>query len=102
MPATVVYREEDEKPDGSWYEMVAWQVPVSEDFPQGLKYSCQYMDADGDTLLRYDNAPDHLDVGRHHRHPPEGDITKLEFTGLSDLIEDFQNGVTDIYEQRTD
>jgi hypothetical protein len=32
MPATVAYREEDEKPDGSQYEMVAWQVPVSEDF----------------------------------------------------------------------
>jgi hypothetical protein len=57
MPATVVYRDEAEKPDGSRYEMVAWRVPVSEDFPQGLKYSFQYMDADGDTLLRYDNAP---------------------------------------------
>jgi hypothetical protein len=72
MPATVVYREEDEKSDGSRYEMVAWQVPVTEDFPQGLKYSFQYMDADGDTLLRYDNSPYHLDVGRHHRHPPDG------------------------------
>lgn len=37
--------------------MVVWQVPVSEDFPQGLKYSSQYMDADGNTLLRYDSAP---------------------------------------------
>ena len=102
MPATVVYRGGDEKPDGSRYEMVAWQVPVSEDFPQGLKYSFQYMDADGGTLLRYDNAPYHLDVGRHHRHPPQGDITKLEFTGLSGLIEDSRNEVNEIYEQRTD
>jgi hypothetical protein len=102
MSATVVYREADEKPDGSRYEMVAWQVPVSEDFPHGLKYSFQYMAADGNTLLRYDNAPYHLDVGRHHRHPPEGDITKLEFSGLSDLIRDFQNEVTELYEQRTD
>ena len=39
MPATVVYRDEGEKPDGSRYEVVAWQVPESEDFPQGLKYS---------------------------------------------------------------
>jgi hypothetical protein len=60
------------------------------------------MDAAGDTLLRYDNAPSHLDVGRHHRHPPEGDITKLAFTGLSDLIGEFQNEVTELYEQRTD
>ena len=43
-----------------------------------------------------------VDVGRHHRHPPEGDITKLAFTGLSDLIKKFQNEVTEIYEQRTD
>ncbi|MBP1901593.1 hypothetical protein J2744_001269 [Halorubrum trapanicum] len=35
MPATVVYREESEKPDGSRYEMVAWQVPESEDYPEG-------------------------------------------------------------------
>ena len=75
---------------------------MSEDFPQGLKYSFQYMDADGDTLLRYDNSPHHLDVGRHHRHTAEDDITELEFAGLSDLIEDFQNEVTEIYEQRTD
>ena len=102
MSGAVVFREQDEKPDGSRYEMVAWQVPVSEDFPQGLKYSFQYMDADGETLVRYDNAPYHLDVGRHHRHSPTGDITKLEFTGLSDLIKDFQNEVNEIYEQRTD
>jgi len=102
MPATVVYRDESEKPDGSRYEMVAWQVPESEDFPQGLKYSFQYMDADGDTLLRYDNSPYHLDVGQHHRHSSEGDITKLEFTGIVDLIEQFQNEVTEIYERRTD
>ena len=101
MPASIVLREDNTKPDGSRYEMVAWAVPESEDFPEGLKYSFQYMDADGDTLLRYDNAPYHLDVGRHHRHPPEGDITKLEFTGLSDLIEDFQNEVNEIYERRT-
>lgn len=101
MPATAVYREKDEKPDGSRYEMVAWQVPVSEDFPQGLKYSFQYMDANGETVLRYDNAPYHLDVGRHHRHTPEGDIEPLEYTGLSDLIDQFQNEVTELYERRT-
>jgi hypothetical protein len=76
MPATVVYREKDEKPDGSRYEMVAWQVPVSEELPQRLKYSFQYMDAAGDTLLRYDNgalssgcrsASSTPTRGRHHK-----------------------------------
>ena len=83
MPAIVVYRDENTKPDGSWYEMVAWQVPASEDFPQGLKYSFQYMDADGDTLLRFDNSPYHLNIGRHHRHTPEGDIEGLGIRGPS-------------------
>jgi hypothetical protein len=41
-----------------------------------------------------------LDVGRHHRHTPEGDIEKLEFGGLFGLIEKFQNEATEIYEQR--
>jgi hypothetical protein len=102
MPATVVFREQTEKLDGSRYEMIAWQVPASEEFPQGVKYSFQYMDANGDTLLRYDNSPYHVEIGRHHRHAPDGEITQLEFTGLADLIADFQNEVTEIYEQRTD
>ncbi|EMA56897.1 toxin-antitoxin system TumE family protein [Halorubrum kocurii] len=102
MPATVAYREQAEKPDGSRYEMIAWQVPESEEFPQGLKYSFQYINPDGDTLLRYDNSPYHRDIGRHHRHAPDGEITQLEFTGLAELIDDFQNEVTEIYEQRTD
>jgi hypothetical protein len=60
------------------------------------------MDADGDTPLRYDNAPSHLDVGRHHRHTAKGTVTKLEVTGFSDLIDDFQPEVTEIYERRPD
>jgi hypothetical protein len=100
MPGTVVYRDEGEKPDGSRYEMVAWQVPVSSEYPQGVKYSFQYMDADGDTLLRFDNSPYHLDVGRHHRHTPDGEIEQLEFTSVSELVDRFQNEVTEIYEQR--
>jgi len=60
------------------------------------------MDADGNTLLRYKNSPQHLDIGRHHRHTAYGEITKLEFTGLCELIGNFQNEVTEIYDQRTD
>ncbi|AXG09753.1 hypothetical protein DU484_07725 [Haloplanus rubicundus] len=60
--------------------MVAWQVPVREDFPRGLKYSFQYMDAGGNTLLRYDNAIYHLDVGRHHT--PEAE--RYRFNRVSD------------------
>ena len=81
--------------------MVAWQVPEGEDFPQGLKYSFQYMDADSNTLLGFDNSPYHLTVGRHHRHTLEGNIETLEFTGLPELVDRFQTEVNEIYEQRT-
>ncbi|SFR34340.1 MULTISPECIES: toxin-antitoxin system TumE family protein [Halorubrum] len=101
MPATVVYREASEKPDGSRYEMVAWRVPENEEYPEGVKYSLQYMDDDGDTLLRYDNAPHHRDIGRHRRHTHTGEVTKLDFTGLADLITDFQAEVNDIHDRRT-
>lgn len=75
--------------------------PAERGFPQGLKYSFQYMDAGGDTLLRFDNSPYYLDVGRHHRHTLEGDIETIEYTGLPDLIDQFYNEVNDLYEQRT-
>lgn len=80
--------------------MVAWQVPESEEFPEGLKYSFHYMDADSTTLLRYDNAPHHLAIGRHHRHTATGEITPVTFTTLSDLITTFQTEVNHIYERQ--
>ena len=82
--------------------MVAWHVPVSEDFPNGRENTFQFMDADGDTLLRYDNSPYHLTVGRHLRHTPDGDITTLDFKGLSNLIHEFENEETEIHGRRTD
>lgn len=60
MPATRIFDDANEKPDGSRYEMVAWTIPRSEDYPEGVTYSFQYMDADGNTLLRFDNAPSTL------------------------------------------
>lgn len=102
MPATPIFRDDDTRPDGSRYEMVAWSVPESETFPEGVKYSFQYMDAAGDTLIRFDNAPYHLDIGRHHRHTPTGEIEPLEYTGLRDLAEQFLTEVNELYEQRSD
>jgi len=102
MPATVIFREATTKPDGSRYEMVVWAVPESEEYPDGVKYSFQYMDSDGETLLRYDNAPYHLDVGRHHRHTSDGTVEAVAYTGVHDLVQQFQTEVTQLYEQRTD
>lgn len=102
MPATPIIDEADTKPDGSRYELVAWAVPTSEEYPDGVKYSFQYMDADGETLVRFDNAPYHTEVAHHHRHPPDGGIEPLEYTSLRDLAERFLNEVNEIHERRTD
>lgn len=102
MPATQIVDDASEKPDGSRYEMVAWAVPPGEDYPEGVKYSFQYMDADGDTLLRFDNAPYHPDVARHHRHGPDGDVEPLEYTGIRDLTEQFLTEVNELHDRRTD
>jgi hypothetical protein len=40
-------------------------------------------------------------VGRYHRHTPEGDVEALEYVGLPDLIEQFQNEVNQLYDRRT-
>lgn len=102
MPATPILDEAGTKPDGSRYEMVAWAVQPSEDYPEGIKYSFQYMAADGGTLLRFDNATYHPDVARHHRHTPDGGVEPLEYTGISDLAERFLDEVNTLHERRTD
>lgn len=38
MPATRRYRDADELPDGRRYEMIAWDVPASAEYPKGIKY----------------------------------------------------------------
>ena len=60
------------------------------------------MDSDGNTFLRFDNAPYHIDVARHHRHTPDGEIEPLEYTGLRDLAEQFLTEVNPLHERRTD
>ena len=101
--ATLLLDDEGVKPDGSRYELIAWAVPDSDEYPDGVKYSFQYMTADGDTLLRYDNAPHHRDdVGHHHRHTADGRIKPVEYPGLSSLRDRFEREVQQIHDERTD
>ena len=102
MPATAIVDESDTKPDGSRYELIAWSIPPSEAYPEGVKYSFQYMTSDGETLLRYDNAPHHDDVARHHRHTFDGELESLEYTSLRNHAEQFLNEVNEIHDRRTD
>ena len=93
MGSTIIYEDEDAFDDGSRYEMIATSVPTSEDYPEGVKYRFQYMAADGRTLLRFDNFPDHPRVDRHHYHTPDGVADDIEYTGLADHIRLFQSEI---------
>lgn len=98
MPATKVFEGNDEFPTGDRWEAVAWAVPESEEFPEGVKYSFQYLGPANEELLRYDNANDAHGVGRHHRHHRD-DVTGIEFADLRSHLGMFLDEVETIHEQ---
>jgi hypothetical protein len=95
MCATVVDEDSDTFEDGSRYEMIATEVPESDEYPEGIKYRFQYMSDDGRTLLRFDNFPDHPGIDRRHYHTPEGVVDDIDFTGLGDHVRKFYAEVDD-------
>lgn len=76
-------------------EVRAHSVPESDRYPEGLKYSMQYGTVAGETILRYDNFPDHPEAAHHHRHRADGTVTDVDFDGLQDLFERFKIEVND-------
>jgi hypothetical protein len=66
------------------YNVVAWSVPESEDYPEGVKYRFHYGTIDGQTILRYDNSH-----GVHERHTPAG-VSIVEFGGLREHYRRFR------------
>ena len=103
MPRTPRFQDDNELGDGSRYEMVAWEVPTSNEYPEGIKYGFQYMTVDGTTLLRYDNYTDAETPGesRHHRHHYREGVADIEFTGLRNHIRRFKDEVDQIHDERT-
>lgn len=88
----LVYSATNEFADGTRYGMLAWDVPKSEEYPDGIKYRFQYMDADGSTLLRYDNSHYREGIGMHHRHAVDS-IEGIEFEGLTAHIRRFKEEI---------
>ena len=68
MAARKILEISDEFPTGDRWEVVAWDVPTSDEFPEGVKYRFQYIGPANEAILRFDNANDAHGVGRHHRH----------------------------------
>lgn len=75
--------------DGTKIEVLAWDVPESEEFPEGIKYKFQAYDLEtGETLLRYDNHNKHSG-SRHHKHIGEDKTEKIEFNGVKEAYRKF-------------
>ena len=62
---------------------------------QTVKYSMQYGNTGGETIIRYDNFPDHPGTTPHHKHLPNGETTNIEFSGLEALYDRFKQEVRD-------
>lgn len=63
-----------------------------EQYPSGWDYALHYGTVAGETLLRYDNA--HERSKGHERHTPDG-TEEIDFPGMVDLLERFQDEVED-------
>lgn len=98
MPAEQIFEDDGEFPAGDRWEALAWAVPESEQFPEGVKYSFQYIGPDDEQILRYDNANDAHGVGRHHRHYYD-DVSGIEFETLRTHFSRFLEEVERIHER---
>lgn len=78
-----------------YVEIRAFRVPESERYPEGIRYSMQYGNAAGETIIRYDNFPDHPGASRHHKHRADGGVEDVDFDGLHALFERFKSEVTE-------
>lgn len=75
--------------DGTKIEVLAWKVPKSDTFPEGIKYKFQaYRPEDGTTILRYDNHNRHAG-SRHHKHIGEDETKAIEFNGIQEIYTTF-------------
>lgn len=91
---TLLIRER-ENFEARYAEVEAWAVPDSDRYPDGVKYSFQYGEFDGDTIIRYDNFPDHPDAAHHHKHTEDGRVVDTEFEGVAALYRQFKSEVNE-------
>jgi hypothetical protein len=97
MPATKIFEDDDEFPEGDRWEALAWDVPKSDEFPEA-EVQFQDLGPADEEILRYDDATDAHGVGRHHRHY-SGEVEGIEFEGLRSHIQTFLDEVETIHEQ---
>lgn len=79
--------------NGTYVDVDVYVVEPSDRYPEGVKYSMQYGTTAGETIIRYDNFPDHPAAPVHHRHRRDSGVSPLEFDGVRELYERFKSEV---------
>jgi len=87
MKARLVFYRKNVEPNGDIIEMKMWNVPVSKDKPQGVRYSLVYVRG-GQRIIGYDNDER---KGHHRHHEDQEEI--YSFRGVDLLIRDFYEDV---------
>lgn len=72
-----------------------------DNYPGGWFYRFQYYQPDEGPRLRYDNAHDDDDLGKHHRHIRGGEDTEIEFHGIVTHVARFLEEVGELAETDT-
>lgn len=80
-------------PTGTYVDVDAYRVPISNRYPEGIKYSFQYGDPERGTIIRYDNFPDHPNAPTHHKHTDDGRVVAVDFDGVLSLYDRFKQEV---------
>ena len=87
---TTIVDERYEARHGEVIKVKILDVPVSDKYPEGLKYAFHYGRTDDDTTyLRYDNAH-----GIHERHEGENTEELDGFPGIRALLRQFRDEVS--------
>jgi hypothetical protein len=93
-----LHQEVIDQDDGYWIKIEAWEVPISDAVPHGIRYSLTLHNPNGVRILGYDNAhavkPRSGFSGRKqpydHKHRSASDFgIKYEFKNTYQLLSDF-------------
>jgi len=95
MAEEIIVRKRDSTKKGGFSEIVAWKVPVSDSYPEGIKYSFTYI-KDEKRILAIDN----YNSEGHHIHIEDMkfpfdfidlETTRKIFKRLVEIIENVEN-----------
>jgi len=74
-------------PEGDIMEIKIWKIPLSDNFPEGIKYSMVYIHKN-ERIIGYDN-----ERGKGHHKHYFGKEEKISFNDWNDLVEMFKEDV---------